>query len=186
MIEIKLGTRYARSIMALATEQGQLEQVVQDFRMIHQVCTQNREFRYMLRSPLIYSDKKQEIMDALFGKKFSSKITAEFIPIVIRKRREAFLKDIADRVMFIYDEKKNITRGIVTTAMKLSEGQREQIRKIVQDDLKTKFEIEERIDPALIGGFTLLVGDRKFDGSIANRLRDLEREFESNPYIRIT
>lgn len=184
MIEIKLGTRYAKSILSLAEEKGQLEEVHRDFKMVHDICDLSRDFRNMLKSPLINAGKKQKIIDRVLEGKFASTITPEFIGIIVRKRREAYLRDIADRVMYLYDLKKNITRGQIKSATAMSESNKEKIRKIVEEEMKTNFVLEEKIDPSLIGGFTLLVGDKEFDGSLAGRLRELRKEFENNPYVK--
>ena len=109
MIEIKLGDRYANSILVLAQERGQVERVREDFQLIQKVCRSNPDFVNMLESPLIKSDKKQHILDAIFGKSFCD-ITQTLIEIIVRKRREGYLDDIADRYLFQYDKLNNITR----------------------------------------------------------------------------
>ena len=57
MIEIKLGDRYANSILVLAQERGQVERVREDFQLIQRVCKSNPDFVNMLESPLIKGDK---------------------------------------------------------------------------------------------------------------------------------
>lgn len=183
MIEIKLGDRYANSILVLAQERGQVERVRDDFQLIQQTCRKNPDFRRMLESPLINSDKKQNILDALFKGKFCD-ITDSLIEIIIRKKREGYLDDIAERYLYQYDRLHNITRGVLRSATPLSEAQIAKVRQLVEAHFKTTFEIEQVIDPSLIGGFVLNIGDRQFDASIATRLRALKQEFDSNPYVK--
>ena len=78
MIEIKLGDRYAKSVLSLAREMNLVEETRNDFALIKAVCEQNRDFVAMLKSPLIKSDKKQAILTAIFKDKLS-KITSNFI-----------------------------------------------------------------------------------------------------------
>lgn len=184
MIEIRLGDRYAKSIIELAKEKGQLEEVRNDFQYIHDLCTKSRDFLNMLESPLINSGKKQKILDKILGGKLSV-ITTNLIQIIVRKRREGYLDDIAIRFLHQYDKEKNITRGVITSATPLSEAQKNQIKSIVEKDLNTTFKMEEKIDPELIGGFVLRVGDHLFDGSVAYNLRQLKQEFAKNPYIKL-
>ena len=66
MIEIKLGDRYANSILVLAQERGQVERVREDFQLIQRVCKSNPDFVNMLESPLIKGDKKQSILNEIF------------------------------------------------------------------------------------------------------------------------
>lgn len=183
MIEIKLGDRYAKSILGLAEERKEVELVRDDFELIESVCESNPDFLAMLRSPLIGSDKKQKVLDLVFGGKLS-KMTSEFISIVIRKKREKYLFDIAVRFGELYDRTHNITRAIVTSATALSDAQRKTIQELVEKQMETSLKLEEQIDPELIGGFTLKIGDTLFDGSISSRFRELKKEFLSNPYVK--
>lgn len=185
MIEVKLGDRYAKSIYDLAVERGEIEQVHRDFEMIEKVCASNKDFVLMLRSPLINADDKQTIMDKIFGKHFSP-ITKTLVEIIIRKRREQYLLDIAMRFSTLYDNTHNITRGVVTSATPLSATQRTAISNLVEETLKTSFILEEKVDESLIGGFSLRVGDLLFDGSVSATLRKLSQEFDKNPYIKLT
>lgn len=185
MIEVRLGDRYAKSIMQLAIERKELEPVKQDFDLIQSVCNENPAFTRMLKSPLIGQDKKQAIIDQVFGKNFSP-ITQNLVEIIIRKKREAYLLDIAVRFLHAYDIEKNITRGLLTSSRPMSPAQVAKIKGVVEDELKTSFIMEESIDPELIGGFVLKVGDFLYDGSISAGLRKLKQEFEKNPYVKLT
>lgn len=183
MIEIRLGDRYAKSVLMLAKEKGQLEEVHNDFLLIEETAKQSRDFELMLKSPLIRSDKKQVILDKIFKDKLS-KITTLLIEIIVRKGREMYLRDIAIRFLAAYDLEKNITRGVLTSSHPLTADHKAHIRKQVESLFNTTLEIEERIDPELIGGFVLKVGDFLYDGSIASSLRELKQEFDSNPYVK--
>ena len=157
MIEIKLGDRYANSILVLAQERGQVERVREDFQLIQKVCRSNPDFVNMLESPLIKSDKKQHILDAIFGKSFCD-ITQTLIEIIVRKRREGYLDDIADRYLFQYDKLNNITRGILRSAAPLTADQIE--------------------DFAEMAGIECIIIDED------TKLRALKNEFDSNPYVK--
>ncbi|HHG83306.1 MAG TPA: ATP synthase F1 subunit delta [Bacteroidetes bacterium] len=183
MIEIKLGDRYAKSIIGLAKERGEVEAVRNDFLLIKGVCESNQDFINMLKSPLINTGKKQVIMKEIFGGKLSE-ITSNFVEIVVRRKREAYLPDIATRFLFQYDLFKHITRGTVTSAAPLSETQRKVVTDLVAKESGSDFILTEKIDPELIGGFTLRIGDFLYDGSLSSRLRDLKQEFDNNPYVK--
>lgn len=183
MIEIRLGDRYAKSILELAEERKEVEDVRADFELIRSVCQSSPDFLNMLRSPIVPSGKKEAILEEIFGEKFSL-ITKNLVQIIIRKKREKYLNDIAVRFLHLYDLGHNITRGVLTSAKPLDAQSRKAIQDLVAKEMNTQFELEEKVDPELIGGFTLKVGDRLFDGSIATRLRDLKQEFLNNPYVK--
>lgn len=183
MLEVKLGKRYAKSILDLAREKGQMETVDKDFELIISVCESNPDFMRMLKSPLIYPDKKQKILNLIFGNSFSP-ITQHLIEIIVRKKREVYLYDIAYAFQGLYDIEQGIIRGSLTSAKPLTKSQRDKVKSIVEKDLKTQFIVEEKVDPELIGGFVLKVGDNLYDGSISTRLRKLSQEFDKNPYLK--
>ena len=66
----------------------------------------------------------------------------------------------------------------------LTADQIAKIKQLVEKEFKTSFEIVHEIDPSLLGGFVLNIGDRQFDASISTRLRALKNEFDSNPYVK--
>ena len=183
MIEIKLGDRYANSILVLAQERGQVERVREDFQIIQRVCRSNPDFVNMLESPLIKSDKKQSILDLIFKDQFCD-ITSNLIEIIVRKKREAHLDDIANRYLFQYDKLHNITRGELRSAYPMTETQVAAVKQLVEREMNTSFEIVQVIDDSLIGGFVLNIGDKQYDASISARLRALKFEFDSNPYVK--
>ena len=181
MIEIRLGDRYAKSILSLATERNEVAAVHKDFELISNVCDSNPDFVRMLKSPLISQNKKQAILDGIFGGKLSP-ITKNLVEIIVRKKREPYLVDISERFLALYDRQMNITRGTLVSAVPLTDAQKKAIKDRVEKEMKTSFVLEEKIDTELIGGFQLRIGDNLFDGSIASRLRELVQEFDSNPY----
>ncbi len=183
MIEIKLGNRYAKSILRLSEERNEVELVHKDFDLIEATCNSNPDFLSMLRSPLISSEKKQRILNMVFKGRLSE-MTQHLIEIIVRKKRERYLYDIAVSYGELYDKSHNITRGVLTSASPLSDAQRKTILEMVEKQMSTSFKMEEKVDPELIGGFSLKVGDLLFDGSIATRLRDLKKEFLNNPYVK--
>lgn len=183
MIEIRLGDRYANSILELAKERGLVDRVRDDFALVMKVCKSNPDFVRMLESPLIHSEKKQSILNEIFKGSFCE-ITQSLMEIIVRKKREAYLDDIAERYLFQYDKLSNVTRGELVSAYALNAEQKAAIKKLVEQEMKTDFVLTERIDPDLIGGFILRIGDREFDASIAARLRGLKQEFDSNPYVK--
>ncbi len=183
MIEIKLGDRYAKSILRLSEERGEVEEVRKDFELIESICDSNPDFLSMLRSPLISSDKKQRILNMIFKDRLSE-MTRNLIEIIVRKKRERYLYDIAVCFSQLYDKAYNITRGVLTSAAPLSDVHRRTILSVVEKQLGTSFKMEEKIDPELIGGFSLKVGDLLYDGSISSRLRDLRKMFLDNPYVK--
>jgi F-type H+-transporting ATPase subunit delta len=111
-------------------------------------------------------------------------ITLSFFTILTKKRREEYMNEIAASYISLFREKKGITVAQLLTAVPAEETLRKQITDIVHRDTGRKIVLEEIVDPKLIGGFILNVGDRQFDESVSRKLRTLHREFETNPFVK--
>jgi F-type H+-transporting ATPase subunit delta len=183
MRETRVSYRYAKSLLDLAIEKGQLEQVREDMQLVRDTVHESRELEILLKSPVVKTDKKQDILKAIFGGKIGV-ITTEFIDIITRKRREAELEIIAESFLTQYRINKNIVTAVITSAAALDDTLRKQVLEIVRKMAGTEVELTEKIDTSLIGGFVLRVGDRQVDTSLIRQIRMLERNFSENPFIK--
>ncbi len=177
-----VASRYAKSLIDLAVETKQLEEVANDMRLIKQVCKENREFVILLESPVVKTDKKMAIFHSVFGGKISA-TTSTFLDLIARKRREGYIDDIA----YAFDEQykvfKNITTALVTTAVSLDAATKAKIVEIVKKNATGEVQLVEKIDKTLIGGFILTVGDKQVDTTIKRKLNDLRKNFSTNLYV---
>ena len=176
MSEFKVASRYAKSLIDLAQEKGNLESVKQDMEQFIAVLRANKELQAVLKNPIMKQDKKANILDALFEKKIDPSITA-FFHIMVRKGRAGVLYATAQEFLREYDEVKGIAHATVVSAVALSEQNLDALRKVVEDETKTVVVLKNEIDPSLIGGFVVKVGDRQIDVSVAGKLKKLERHF---------
>jgi F-type H+-transporting ATPase subunit delta len=179
----RAAVRYAKALKELALEQGVLEKVRDDMKLITSVCGSNHDFTVVMDSPIIKTDKKQAILNEVFKGKIS-KLTELFIQILAAKRRESYLEAIAIEFVKQFKEHKKILTAIVTTASGLDEELRKKVLEVVQGSGHSEIELVEKINEKLIGGFTLQVGDKRVDASLAKQVRKLAMEFSENPYIR--
>lgn len=176
MVEDRIGYRYAKSAFSLAQEQKDLDNTHSDMKMISDLCQENHEFVAMLQSPIINGTKKQEVLNLIFKGKFETKLVPLLVEMIVRKGREAFLPHVAHSFMEMYDEVKGILRGVLTSAVELPKATIAEIKANLEKSSGKAFEFTTEIDPELIGGFTLKVGDTLFDGSIEASLRRLKQE----------
>jgi F-type H+-transporting ATPase subunit delta len=179
----RLATRYAKSLIDLAIERGELEKVFADMKWLNSVCKTNRDFVNLLRSPIIKGDTKKKIMEAVTAGRISE-MTAAFNRLLVTKGRESNLPEITAAFITAYKLKKNIQTIKLTTAEPVSAAVKDAI--IAQVKKTAGFqnvEMEEKVDPNIIGGFVLQVDDKLVDASVAYDLKAIARQFENNDFI---
>jgi F-type H+-transporting ATPase subunit delta len=184
MADLRVASRYVKSLLGLAVEQGVLEQVHQDMQLFAKVCEENRAFALMLKSPVIRHDKKKDILEKLFQGKVN-KLTMAIFNIITSKNREPLLPAIAKEFHNAYNVYKNIGKASVITAIPIDEKLRAEFQTIVQklSDRK-EVELTEKVDPSLVGGFVLNVGDKQIDASIKSKIKSLRMKLSHNPYVK--
>jgi F-type H+-transporting ATPase subunit delta len=179
----RLASRYAKSLLDLAVERGQLEPVYADMLYLQQLTKSSRDFLNLLRSPVVASDKKLAVVDAVIGKNVNE-LTSAFIRLLINKNREGELPEIIVAFIKQYKEHKGIHTLKLTTAVPVSEAIKNQIiDQVRKTSGMQNIEVESVVDPNIIGGFVLQTGDKLIDVSIAYDLKNVSRQFENNDFI---
>lgn len=182
MIVTTLNRRYAKSLLDLSIERNSLEEVKEDMAYVLNVIESSRDLRVLLKSPVVNADKKRSILKEILGQSVSE-LTYAFINIILSKGREAELEGIASGFRNLYRKQMGIEEAVITSAHELNAAQREDIRAKLKNVTGSAIEIKEVIDPSIIGGIKIRVGDRQYNGSIAYQLDQLKRQFQNNQYI---
>jgi F-type H+-transporting ATPase subunit delta len=177
MSEIQVATRYAKSLIDLAGEQSSVETIRKDIELFLETCRANPELQAILKNPIISLDKKANILDGLFSGKVHEMILS-FFKIVVRKGRAEILFSTAKEFITQYNVIKNVVKATVTSASPLSTENISQIEGVVKESTNGEVILTSIVDPKLIGGFILKVGDKQFDTSISSKLNKLRKEFE--------
>jgi F-type H+-transporting ATPase subunit delta len=184
MSEFRVASRYAKSLLDLAQEQGKLEEVNNDMQLFEKVGKENREFLLLLKNPIITHDKKLSILKAIFKGKVND-LTLAIFEIIVKKQREAILFSVSKEFHNLYNKVKGIDNAEVISATPLTEQLRSKFKEIIKREFGKEVELHEKVDKDLIGGYILKVGDRQIDESIKGKLQMLKREFSFNtPYVK--
>lgn len=179
----RLANRYAKSLVDLATERGQLEAVYADMKYLQAVCKASREFVALLKSPIIKNDQKNGIVTAVTGGKVSE-LTSAFNTLLVKKGRESDLPEIAGAFIDLYNEIKGIHRVKLTTAVPVSEELKQSIESKVKDAQHFgSVELETLVDEKLIGGFVLEFNNSLVDVSVQRDLKDIKKQFSQNLFV---
>lgn len=176
MSDYRVSSRYAKSLVELSHAQKSLDTVFQDILLFIETADSNRELKVLLKNPVIRHLDKRSILEKLFKSRVSE-VTMSFFDIICRKNRESLLYSIAKEFIRQYNEFKGIQTARVTTAIKLNKELLNEFEEIVLEiSGKKSVNLEEVIEPDLIGGFILSLGDRQIDDSISGKLNKIRRQ----------
>lgn len=182
MADQRVAARYAKSLLDLGKEMGTLSAVKEDMDLLSKTMAESRELRLLLRNPIVKHDKKLAILKAIFEGKVSD-MTLRFFTILTEKNRESAIEGIGPEFLVQYNAMQGIQSAEVTSATPLTAVARLEIRKLVtQQTGLTEVQLTEKVDPELIGGFVLRVGDNQIDDSVRTSLRRMRTSLQENSY----
>ncbi|NLL18611.1 MAG: F0F1 ATP synthase subunit delta [Clostridia bacterium] len=167
--------RYAGALFALAKEQNLLEPVEKDLRSLADALAANPELGLILENRQIGSGKKFQLLSELFGKHFQE-LTLNFLGVVLEKRREAYLEEIVASFQREMDEFRGIMEAEIRTAVELPEESKKALAERLTKTTGKEVRLKYRVEPDLLAGAVLKIGDKVIDGSIATRLKNLQAE----------
>ena len=183
MKESRVASRYAKSLIDLSIEMGELEAVSEDMALIRKTVRASRDLKVVIDSPIVNSDKKQRVLQAIFAGKIGD-ITQKFINILVTKNRVHLVDDVSEEFERQYHITKDIVSAEVISAVPLSDEMRGKVLGLVKTlDDRPSVDLIEKVDKDIIGGIVIRVGDKQLDYSVIGRLEKYRQEFNKNHYI---
>lgn len=184
MGSFRIATRYAKSLIDLAKEKGQVNEVFADIKALDNTFEESKELKSLFKSPVIPTDKKLAIVKQLFEGK-TSDILYQFMVLLIKKGREADLHEIVEEFLVQYNTLKGVTPVRLITAVKMDSGEVQTIiSSLKAKELLKEIELHEEVDPELVGGFVLKYGDKMIDQSVKSKLNQLYNIVQDDSYIK--
>lgn len=174
MVDTKVAKRYARALFNAARKGGMIESVESDLNAIAHLVEAHPEFRGFLASPRISREDKISIAEKLFSDRVTA-LTMSMLRLMLTKRRENEFGGMRQEYINLRREEGNVLYAHVVSAMELDSGQKAAIVAKLQEKSGKKVEADFRVDPSLIGGVKVALGNHVLDGSVRgsfNRLRD--------------
>ncbi|MBA3649789.1 MAG: ATP synthase F1 subunit delta [Chitinophagales bacterium] len=184
MSEYRLASRYAKSLIDLAIEKDQLENVNKDVRYVASLIKEVKEFGLLLKSPIVNTETKNKIFSQLFDGKLDI-ILQTFLKLLIKKKREQYLPSVIEEFILAYNKYNKITPVYFTTAIPLEPETLNRLRELfVSGSESSNLEVHTEVDENIIGGFIFKYEDKMIDGSIRHQLSKMDDLFVENPYLR--
>jgi len=181
MSNIRLSSRYAKSLLELCNERNELDTVLNDMKSIIAGTSGNRDLSLLLSSPVVSGDKKMAVLRAVFTSWSST--TSAFVSLIVSKGRESELAAIAAAFIDQVNTLRGIHQAEVISAVELDEKAKTAVLKIAESIADGKVNLKEQINPDLIGGFILRVNGKEYNSSVIGKLNKIKKDFSKNPYV---
>ena len=166
--------RYAIALYAQAEDVHQLDQTISEMDALGRLIDESPDFRRLLDSPLIDVTQARAAASAVLSQEGFGKLVQDFVGVVANNRRLAALRQIVRAFAALVAEKRGVVVAEVATAHPLTTVQREQLRARLIEAGYGSVNIQDTVDPSLLGGLVVRIGARLYDTSLKSRLQRLQ------------
>lgn len=164
---------YSQALFEVALENDKLDEFVEEMNLIASSCKDYPKFYEILKTPKINVKEKKKVVSQIFKGKISQELI-NFLKIILDKRRIKNLFSIQKEFENMVLSHKGIVKAKAITTIPLDEKQIEKLKKKLSEITKKNIQIENEIDEKLIGGILIKLGDKVIDGTIKNKLKELQ------------
>tara|TARA_B100000945_G_scaffold253230_1_gene210235 strand:+ start:1892 stop:2434 length:543 start_codon:yes stop_codon:yes gene_type:complete len=166
-------TPYAEAFLQVADDSNQTEEIVSQIKEILSLMNESPELEKALSSPILEKECKKNILVEVFSEKINQSLL-NLLKLLADRQRIGILIPILERFLELYRENSNIALATVTSAVELSDEQKDLITKKISAIAGTeKLELVTKTDSKLIGGFIASVGSKVIDASLSSQIRKL-------------
>jgi F-type H+-transporting ATPase subunit delta len=167
-----ISVRYARALLKSAIDQKLDEQVYHEMQLMAKSYVDVPQLRQTIDNPMIAKDKKQILLTTAAGP-LASQLTQSFIALVLKEDRENVIQFMANSYITLYRKQKNVIRGKLTTAARVSADTEQKMRQMVESKTHGTVEFETEVNPDIIGGFILEYDTYRMDASVKSKLNTI-------------
>ena len=167
-----ISTRYARALLKSATDAKLEEQVYQEMMTLAKSYSDVPVLRQTIDNPMLEKSKKQTLLETAVGGT-PSKLMQTFIALVLKEDRENMVQFMAYSYVTLYRKQKNVIRGKLTTAARVSAQTEQKMRQMVESKTQGTVEFETEVNPDIIGGFILEYDTYRMDASVKSKLNTI-------------
>lgn len=166
--------RYARALFDVAAERNRLDAVEEQLEEIVQLFRTNREFHRFLTHPLIPAEEKKAFIDRLAGNVWVEELR-NLLHLLIDRGRMNALPAIAEVYRRLASEARGVVDAEVTTAVPLGQEVQETIADRLGRAIGKRVRVTNVVDPAILGGLVVRIGNRVIDGSVRSQLNRFQQ-----------
>lgn len=177
MSSTRAAIRYAKAILDIANTANAANEVSQDMTLIATTIKENKELEGFIANPTLKNEVKNNALLEVFAA--TNKVTKSLFHLLFDNKRFELLHPIAVAYNKLFDEANGVEVAKVTTAIAITPELEQKVMEKIATFSNKKITINNIIDPSIIGGFILRIGDQQYNASVANRLQVLKRELSN-------
>lgn len=164
--------RYAKATLAFAEDADSLQKVSDDMQALSALMKENEELSSAMENPMLAAEKKKVILNELLPN--ASAQTQKLFSLLASKNRMELLGGTCEQYIELFAAQKGEVKAIVTTAIALTAELKQQVLQEAKKLSDKKAILENKIDPSIIGGYILKIGDMQYDASVSNQLNTIK------------
>lgn len=169
---------YAETLLRQADREGALAEVDEGLASVAALTESDERFRRFLVAPQIDADDKRATLAAILDGRVHP-LVVRFLRLVVDKRRETVLDEIVTAWRDLLDRRRNRQSATVATALPVDDALLARIRESIEEATGKTIDLDQEVDPSLLGGVVIRTGDTVIDGSVRTRLATLRRRMRS-------
>ena len=169
-----ISDRYASALYDLASEKKLVDVVLDDLLFIQSTIKNNKDLKLVIKSPLIKSNDKLEILQNILKSKNPNELSSTFLKVLSKNKRFQKTLDIISQFKNINAQKRGDVLADITSAEKLSNEQQDNIKEQLRTILGDKLSLSYKVDEQIIGGLIIKVGSKMIDTSLSNKINKLK------------
>ena len=169
----KVAEPYAEALLDLAKSNGSLKETTNDMNIVTQFLANSSDLKKFLGNPLITKDAKKNVVKDIFGEQIDGS-TLKFLLLLVDRGRIEVLESIAQKFLELSYKQESIEIAKITSSIQLSADQQKSIAEKLKKITGAKqIKLALKVDPQLIGGFTIEIGSKMIDTSIRGQLKQI-------------
>jgi F-type H+-transporting ATPase subunit delta len=165
--------QYANALADIALVQGAGEPAAKQLQEFGAAYGQSAELRTFLASPAVTIEAKHAVIDKLIARLGASKIIRNFLFVIADHRRTQLLPEITATFQQVIRQRQGVAEAEISSAVELNAAQKKEMAATLARLIGKKVETKYSLDPALLGGAVVRIGDTIYDGSLRGRLNEM-------------
>ena len=165
--------QYANALADIALAQGAAEPAAKQLNDFGAAYTQSAELRTFLASPAVTVGEKHAVIEKIIGRLGASKIIRNFLFVITDHRRTQLIPEVLVMFQQVIRQRQGVAEAQISSAVELSATQKKQLTATLTKLTGKKIETKYSLDPALLGGAVVRIGDTIYDGSLRSRLNEM-------------